>query len=234
MNELQFRGKLCQNVFLLSTIGNENSVCVGHILEDNLFLLGNDNEPHSTKNIFREGSISSDDGVEPMQFFASKRQYLPFFKDYKAPFKKRLVLRPFSKNGNVQEIIDRNPDLEELYIRLMIKQVLRVLVEVHKKGLSGLGIGPLEIEVGDCGSLCFPFYYGVRRLRVSLLMDELKNLQNLTSLLIQSPKFAFGDISKTRFSNRFKDFLMSLFQNFRFQPGSQMVSERSGVLEYCH
>ena len=212
MNQLQFRGKLHEQVFLISTLENESSLCAAHVLHGPF-----PEQYHLTGNVFLDST--SDNQMEDwrhLEIFKDQFSFCPYFKEYKAPFGKQLMLRQFNKNGSLEDILSTNDELEEIYIGYIIKHCLGVLTFTHSVGLCELGIHPSQIEVNDEGTLCFPFYYHTRRLNTFRLVKELSRLQQLVSVLIGDKEFSFGDVDKSRFSNKFKDFLKSLFREYGF------------------
>ena len=219
MNQLQFRGKLAKNTFFLSVLGVETSLCVAHVLFPEDALRKSSTDQNSRSNIFLDSASSSSNESRSDVFtlFQNESLFCPFFKNYKAPFRKTLVLREFHKNGNLQNVLDCNDEIEELYLAFILKSVLIAITKVHAKGFCLVGTSPEQVEVTDDGDLVFPFYYDVKRVSVSLLLQDLRQLKALVRKLTKHPDFGFEDIEKSKFSNRFKDFLKSLFQNYGFE-----------------
>ena len=212
MNQLQFRGKLQNGTFLISILGVETSLCIAHVLFP-------DSHKDSGNNVFFDfSSISSSDSTEKiLSAFQKKELFCPFFKNYKAPFDKTLVLREFHKNGNLEDVLTYNDEIEELYLAFILKAVLKALIKVHSMGFCLLGIKPEQIEITDEGELVFPFYYSVRSISISGLLRELIFFKNLVRKLIKQLNFEFKNIDNSKFSNKFKDFLKSLFQTYGFE-----------------
>lgn len=218
MNELQFRGKLQNQTFLLSILGLENTLCVAHVLFPESPSCNPDSQSPSPSNIFLDSSFSSCESVSNIfSSFKDQPLFCPLFKNYKAPFNKTLVLRDFNKNGNLRDVLACNDEIEELYLASILKSVLHALSKVHSLGFCRLQIEPKHIEINDDGDLVFPFYYSVRSASVAGLVRDLTALKSLVKSLIDKPNFGFKDIDKTKYSNRFKDFLKSLFENYGFE-----------------
>jgi serine/threonine protein kinase len=201
MNQLQFRGKLHDQTFLISILGIETTLRVAHVLF-----------PRPT-NVFKE----TDSQSTILSKFNDHQLFCPFFKEYKAPFDKTLVLREFNKNGSLQDVLSYNDEIEELYLAYILKSVLLALSKVHSLGFCNLGIDPKFIEINDDGDLLFPFYYNVKKISVSELVTDLIAFKVLVKNLIRKPDFEFKDIEKSKFSNRFKDFLKCLLENYGFE-----------------
>ena len=218
MNELQFRGKLQDQTFLLSILGIENTLCVAHVLFPDSPTRSSEANFPCPSNIFLDSSFSScEPETKVFPVFKDHQLFCPFFKNYKAPFDKTLVLRDFNKNGNLRDVLDSNDEIEELYLASILKSVLHALSKVHSFGFCRLQIEPKHIEVSDDGDLLFPFYYSVRSVSVIGLVRDLVAFKALVKRLISKPDFSFKDIDKTKYSNRFKDFLKSLFENYGFE-----------------
>jgi hypothetical protein len=218
MNQLQFRGKLGKGTFLISKIGEEAQLSVAHVLSPEDQLEKQAPSQSSKTNVFLDSSSSSLEDMETLlSTFQGEPLFCRFSINYKAPFGKTLVLRDFHKNGNLQDVLEANDEIEELYLAYIIRAVLMAMSNVHAKNYSGLGIEPKQIEVGDDGDLVFPFYYGVKEVSAAGLVKDLINFKTLVRCLIKQLNFNFGHIDKSKYSNRFKDFLKSLFQNYGFE-----------------
>jgi serine/threonine protein kinase len=203
MNQLQFRGKLHDETFLISILGIETTLRVAHVLF-----------PRPT-NVFKD--TPSDNQSTILAKFNDFPLFCPFYKEYKAPFDKTLVLREFNKNGNLEDILFNNDEIEELYLAFILKGVLFALSKVHSLGFCNLGIEPKFIEINDDGDLLFPFYYNVQKISAQGLVKDLIDFKKLVKQLIRRPDLEFKDIDKSKFSNRFKDFLKCLLENYGFE-----------------
>ena len=235
MNQLQFRGKLYDGTFLISILGVETSLCIAHVLFPESSEKCDSFEQKIKANIFLDISYlsNSQNKIDTLLKFKNETLFCPFFKDYKAPFNKTLVLREFQKNGNLENVLSNNDEIEELYLAFIIKRVLKAISKVHQMGYCNLKIKPNQIEITDDGELVFPFYYWVKDIFPSRIINDLIQFKDLVRCLLKQLNFQFQNIDNSKFSNRFKDFLKSLFQDYGFKKiMEKKLGNESNIIEF--
>jgi hypothetical protein len=222
MKEYQFRGKLRDNTFLVTSLDMESSLFVAHLIHSK----DNTAEEEKSNNIFFDSSSDREE-LGYFQFFEKKETFSPFIKEMKAPFNKYLFIRKFYKNGNLDDVIRANEELEEIYMSQIFGSLLNALTFCHSHNLCNLGFGMSQIEIGDEGQVLFPYYYELQKISIEVLLQEIHKLQSLTKKVIKNKKFSFEMIEKSRFSNKFKDFLKAVFQNFGFKESYDFIGQTS-------